>query len=324
MKRTVGNTLLILTTVALMLAAFETVSRNVIDNGLQYDLEMWKYATQLKRISDNPAIGHEHRPGARAHLMGADVAINALGLRNAEIAGQKPAGAKRIVMLGDSITFGWGVANDATMSVLLERELNERGYGQAEVINTGVGNYNTTMEVAYFLERGASLNPDVIVLNYFINDAEPTPSYTAPSWIARHSYAYVVLGGGWDRFKRLILGGPDWRAAYAALYDDAAPGWAAARENIRRLAAYCREHDIRLVLTNIPELHELDPYPFEFVNAKVRDLAMESGIEYLDLLPALRSEAASSLWVTAPDPHPNAKAHALMARALADYLLKPN
>jgi lysophospholipase L1-like esterase len=314
--------LLIAVTAALMLGAFELISRTALDSGLQYDLEMWKYATQVKRVSENPAIGHEHRPGAHAHLMGADVTINSRGLRDREITAEKREGVKRIVMLGDSLVFGWGVAQDKTMSVLLEQALNEGSYGPAEVINTGVGNYNTAMEVAFFLERGADLKPDTVVLNYFINDAEPTPTYVPASWIARHSYGYVVLGGGWDRFKRLILGGPDWRSAYAGLYADGAPGWAAARASIGRLAEYCRAHGIRLVLANIPELHELNPYPFETVNAKVRALASDNGIEYVDLLPALRNDDAASLWVTVPDPHPNAKAHALIARSLADYLAK--
>lgn len=321
MKRFLTNVAVLAATVVVMAAAFELACRTVADTGMQYDIEMWKYATAIKRIAADPAIGHEHTPGTAAHLMGADVTINSLGLRNAEIEPEKPEGTTRILMLGDSIVFGWGVDQDKTMSVDLAHDLAAGGFGPAEVINTGVGNYNTAMEVAYFLKSGAQLKPDIVVLNYFINDAEPTPTYTPVPWYAKRFYAYAVTGGAWDIVKRTFLGGPEWKDYYAGLYADGRPGWTVARDNIRSLAAYCREHGIRLVMTNIPELHELKPYPFADINAKLAGLAQAENIEYLDFLPALAAEPPASLWVTAPDPHPNAKAHALMARALADYFL---
>ena len=58
-------------------------------------------------------------------------------------------------MLGDSLAFGWGVPVEKTSSKQLEQMLINAGH-DVEVINTGVGNYNTEMEVAYFLERGPS------------------------------------------------------------------------------------------------------------------------------------------------------------------------
>ncbi len=321
MKKFLANAALVAGTVLVMAGLFEVACRTVANTGLQYDIEMWKYATAIKRISADPAVGHEHTPGTSAHLMDHDVAINSLGLRNREIAAEKPADITRIMMLGDSIVFGWGVAQDKTMSVDLERDLAAGGFGPVDVINTGVGNYNTAMEVAYFLDKGAVLKPDIVVLNYFINDAEPTPTYKPVPWYAKRFYAYAVSGGAWDIFKRTLLGGPEWKAYYADLYKKDQPGWIAAQDNIRRLAAYCREHGIRLVMTNIPELRELAPYPFAAVNADLAGLAKSEGIEYLDFLPAVAGAPPASLWVTVPDPHPNAKAHALMARALADYFL---
>jgi len=324
MKRWLGNVVALSGSALLMAGFFELACRTVLDTGMQYHLEMWKYAVSLKRISSNPEIGHEHTPGARARLMGADVSINALGLRNDDVSSEKPEGTTRILMLGDSITFGWGVAQDETMSVHLAEALNaiagERE-NAVEVINSGVGNYNTAMEVAYFMERGAALKPDIVVLNYFVNDAEPTPVYRDVPWLARHSYAYAVLGGAWDGFKRRLGGNEqDWRAYYAGLYGDGAPGWKKAQEKIAALAAFCRTQGIRLVMVNIPELRELQPYAFPDIEAKVQAVAEALGIEYVDLLSSVQGEEPSALWVTAPDPHPNARAQKLMAGRLAGYL----
>ena len=325
MTRWFGNLMALAVSLLLMAGLFELACRTVINTGLQYHLEMWKYAVTLKRVSANPEIGHEHVPAGRARLMGADVSINGQGLRHREIDMAKPPGSKRILMLGDSIVFGWGVDQSETLPAQLERILRDRGPdilgGPVDVINTGVGNYNTAMEVAAFLERGRSFAPDIVVLNYFINDAEPTPVYRDVPWLARHAYAYAVLGGAWDGLRRRVTGAQDWRSYYGGLYADGAPGWRKVQESVAVLADYCRTHGIRLIMTNIPELRDLRPYPFTTEQSQIREVAKANAIEFVELLGAVEAEDPKTLWVTAPDPHPNARAHGLMAQHLAAYLV---
>src|ERR1700756_3582936 len=131
-----------LTAAAIMIELFVRIG---IDDGMQFDLEMWKYARDVKAIAANPLIGHQHRPNSHAHLMGVDVAINSKGLRDREFNYERTPGTLRILMLGDSFTEGWGVALDDTFSKRLERLYAANGV-KAEVINAGVGNYNTVME----------------------------------------------------------------------------------------------------------------------------------------------------------------------------------
>jgi hypothetical protein len=52
------------------------------------------------------------------------------------------------------------------------------------------------------------------------------------------------------------------------------------------------------------------------ITVRVRQLASENGVDFIDLLPALKSEAPWRLWVSPTDPHPNARANALIAAAL--------
>ena len=160
------------------------------------------------------------------------------------------------------------------------------------------------------------------MLNYFINDAEPTPIYRDVPTIARHAYVYPVAGGAWDDIKRRFLGGPDWKDYYAGLYADDRPGWQKTKASIAALAELCRARGVRLIVANVPELHILSPYPFTAVSDRVAAVATDQRLEYLDLLPSLAKESPPALWVTVPDPHPNARAHALMGNALADYFLK--
>lgn len=147
-----------------------------VDDGMQYEIEMWRYAAEIKQISRNPRIGHEHHPEASARLMRVDVAINSDGLRDRELSPDRTPGEFRIMMLGDSLTFGYGILVEKTYSKRLEAKLRNAGHA-VEVINSGMGNYNTSMEVEYFIACGAKYHPDIVLLNYFINDAELMPKY---------------------------------------------------------------------------------------------------------------------------------------------------
>ena len=318
----VANAFTLLLALVLIAGALELYVRLVEADGMQFDLEMWKYAKSVKVISKDPLIGHEHRPNADVQLMRVRVTTNSEGFRDEEITVDKPPGTLRIMMLGDSITFGWGAKQDETVAARL-RHAWSNADRKVEVINTGVGNYNTIMEVEFFLTRGYRFNPDVVVLNYFINDAEPIPRYDY-SFIERVSAAWVYYGSRLDVVQRELRLGPqnDWRSYYEGLYDEASNpgGWRAAEVAIRKLAAYCRDHGILLMIVNYPELRELKPYPFPAVGRRLSALAAELKVPYLDLLDSVSNEDAAGLWVTRPDPHPNEKAHGLFADAIRQWM----
>src|SRR5262245_44894404 len=110
------NLLLILVASLLCLFAVEGLTRLVLDDGMLYELEMWKYAREVKMRDMRPDLGHRHRPNAQAKLMNVDVRTNSRGLRGAEIAGKPADGTARIAFVGDSITMGWGVAERETFA----------------------------------------------------------------------------------------------------------------------------------------------------------------------------------------------------------------
>jgi lysophospholipase L1-like esterase len=297
----------------------ELYVRLVADNGMNYTLEMWKYARQAKQISSDPRIGHEHIPNARGHFMGYDVFINSQGLRDKEYTFEKPKNTTRILMLGDSLAFGWGVAQDQTSSKILETLLNQNGNHFYEVINSGVGNYNSDMEIGYFLKKGYLWNPDIVILNYFINDAEPTPKYGG-NFFSEHFYSYVYFGGVLDTFLRRFFGKTDYKTYYSNLYEETAPGWIQTQKAFGELSSYCKSKHIKLILAHQPELRELHSYPFEFVTKKIETMSKNNEVPFIDLMDFVKNEPEESLWVSKPDPHPNAKACKLFAQGLYKIL----
>jgi len=294
----------------------EAFSRVAVDDGMHFDLEMWKYAKDIKKEADVDGLGHEHVPNTSGDYMGVPVSINSLGLRDREYAEAKPAGKIRVLMLGDSLTFGWGVRIEDTPSKMVERQLNE-GLSEPrfEVINAGVGNYNTVQEVTYFLKKGSRLKPDVVVLNYFINDAEPTP-LKKQSFLAEHSYAAVVGLSAFDTLSRTYFGKADWREYYSNLYREDSAAWQAAKKAVADLAEYCRQNGIKLMIVNYPELHILKDYPFTKVTAAIRDLAAAHQAPFVDLLPTVTDLVPETLWVSPTDAHPNATANERFSGAI--------
>lgn len=298
------------------LLLLEFAARVVFDrNGMHYGIEMWKYARLVKQESPNPAIGHEHAPGSRAWLMGTDVTINSRGLRNPEIALERQPGVRRIVVLGDSLTFGWGVPEPETYPRTLERLLNESGR-RVEVVNAGVGNYNTSQQVTWFAERGLAFEPDEVILGFYINDAEPTPR-RSEGWLASRSYLYVVLASAWDATKRQMGMEKGYVEYYADLYRDQNPGWRDCRNALARLARLTRDRNIRLTVALLPELHDVEEsYPFRFVHERVAAVLAQHGVPVLDLNGAFRGHDPRSLWVSPGDAHPNATAQRIIAERL--------
>ncbi len=324
-KRILTRAALLAVVVALCLLALEGMTRLIYNrNGMHFGIEMWKYAKALKRTSPNPDMGHEHVPNREAFLMGVPVKINSAGLRDREFSLDKPDGTYRILALGDSTTFGWGVLQDKTYAKVLEQRLNDNPPPgkprHFEVINSGVGNYNTAQEVAYFKERGRLYHPDMVILGFFVNDAEETPREET-GWLARESCLYVFLNSAWDGILRQSHRRPNYRDYYLGLYEEGKPGWTACRRAIRELTAACAAEHIDLRIALIPELHTLGAdYEFQSVHEAVRGVAREGGVPAIDLLDGLAGQEPASLWVSPGDVHPNARAQELFAAQLYEML----
>jgi lysophospholipase L1-like esterase len=119
----------------------------------------------------NRETGFLHVPGQRGWSDEGLATINALGLRGSMPAIPKPAGTLRILAIGDSLTFGWGVNDDETYPARLEALLRERfTRRQVEVVNGGVVAYDLRNAARLLRYFAPALEPDVVLVGVFWND----------------------------------------------------------------------------------------------------------------------------------------------------------
>ncbi len=161
-------------------------------------------------VSD-PLLGQRLSPGYDGWFAGVPVRINSLGFRDTrEYTLDKPPGTFRILVLGDSVTFGHGTLSETTYPYLLEQRL--RGWRPDvtwEVWNLGVPGYNTATELHQLREWGPRAAPDLVVVGFYPNDFSANDDITEPTVfprirsrvqavMQRHLYSYEI-------YKRALL-----------------------------------------------------------------------------------------------------------------------
>lgn len=112
---------------------------------------------------EHKLLGWEHVPDFSANFVGADfngyVEINSQKYRDREYSLARVPGVKRMLVLGDSAVWGWGVNNDEVFTEIIENRL--KNY---EIINFGRTAYGTDQEMLYFEEEGVEYKPDYVAL----------------------------------------------------------------------------------------------------------------------------------------------------------------
>jgi lysophospholipase L1-like esterase len=124
----------------------------------------------------NASLGYVLRPSwsgvHETHEFRTPVRINDRGLRREENTPErKPAGTRRVLVLGDSLTFGIGVPNDELFTDQIERRLRAGG-APIDVLNAAVPGYSSDHHLVYLRGRAFDLEPDAILVVICGNDID--------------------------------------------------------------------------------------------------------------------------------------------------------
>ena len=124
----------------------------------------------------HPRLFWEVLPNLDGPLTGHADRTDALGLRNATAPGPRRPGTVRVLCLGDSCTYGLGVAFEDSWPARLAAE------PRLDVINAGVPGYTSYQGLLLFDEKLAGTDPDVVVVEFGINDVAPWPTPDGDEW----------------------------------------------------------------------------------------------------------------------------------------------
>lgn len=277
--------------------------------------------TGMRLRANTHAVIENHRLGG----LTVDIRTNSLGYRNPEL-GQKER--PRVLFLGDSITVQDYLPEEQTI-VRLVQSLSEETPHPIETVNTGVGAIGTANELAILMETGFSTEPDVVVLNWYLNDVQASSGIeiTTPTGLLAWSRLAELVAAAFSGFEPIrhdmsthsMEADAAWRAQVAAkfpsrpghytsspeafnfylqeLFFDWGSAWAdGAWERmtpiIEEMKRQTDAHGAKFLIVAFPVREQIDvDFLHDYPQQRLRAVAERLGVPLLDLLPLLRDVA---------------------------------
>jgi lysophospholipase L1-like esterase len=299
---------------------------------------------RIYQASPVPEISYELKPGIRERAYRATVTTNSRGFRGPEINREKPL----IAVLGDSVTFGYGIEDAETMPAKLQELLPA-----FHVLNTAVPGYHMGQQLATYREKVMPLEPDALIIVYHFNDLIEDTGWLDDQGVLRSEedraqarenrcdpIEYGILG---------LLPGRCWLDLHSAFYravkkfvnqrygrELSVEQRVASRTNPfddnvteEELAAYARKlSELTILLPpSLPRLFVIWPERFLHFPSrpKIRAIAEREGFAVLDLYEFFGNEPEMLPWDQEhPSPKTTAETAAIIAAALEYYELLPH
>lgn len=231
---------------------------------------------------------------------------------------------QRVVVLGDSFTFGYGLRYEDSYPALAEICLLARGK------NISLLNYGrSARDVKGYLETYQSLKSipphDGIVLGLHLNDIVRFPTSKIINDI-KHSYeeGSVAVSALYRFIARRVETAKERKRNIQEIIRQANEAEPFFRENIAALLTLrrvAREQGIFFKVLILPVFIDLKDYPFRSVNEQLHSILEGNNIEYIDVTRAFEGMDAESFWILPFDQHPNERATPIIAKTLCDILV---
>jgi lysophospholipase L1-like esterase len=340
----VANALLVLLALVLPLALAELA------------LQPMARARQSERTTifqRDPELGWRLRPGVRGRWAGVEVEINAKGVRGPELPYEKPAGVRRVVWLGDSVTFGFRIEGfEKTFPFRVEPALEATTGVPIETVNGAVDGWSQWQQAGWLESEGVRYAPDLVIVGFVLNDVTEKfglqrfggsgegfqLSQTATwmdEWFGRSAVLHFVRRiGARLRFGADTQGG----AKREQLLDvqalaehperpDVREAWRVTFEELTRLFDWCDEHGVAAALVVFPFTFQFDaPERLDAPQTLLREFAAARDLPFFDLLAPLgawldRENAAPDALFLDED-HLTERGHAVVAELLGEFIAR--
>jgi hypothetical protein len=253
---------------------------------------------------------------------GARVVTNSLGIRDFRPP-HESEGKEQILILGDSFTFGYGVALEESYPGALETLLNTDSDGpRYEVINAGVPGYDTVDEMELLKAIIPYYSPKWIVVGIHPGDFVTREEVQKKPMIRlREALRYNSAFFAWFlRFykTRLIKYVPPPKSALSVNPDEIINSPAANRnkEALRQIHDIARADSAEMAVFMVAPLINWQRYPYKGLHSGLAAFCKDNGIDFIDPLEDLSKYEPANLWLSPNDGHYSPQANHIAAETL--------
>ena len=261
-------------------------------------------------------LGWKNIPNFSATTFGKPLNISRQGLRDRYYSVEKPDRTKRVLVLGDSFTWGYGVADDEIFTEVLETQLsNEQPGGYAwEVINTGVSGWGNDQQYLFLKSRGMRFEPDMVVMAFFLMN-DPVENTSSRVYEMNKP---IFLDTGLT-VGNVPVPPPSQRQRITTSVEPITMTLAI----MQATAEFCDQHDAELMVMKFGQFLRPDNLMLLEDGDRIKSAVSRwPNVRYLDLDERFDARGLSALELTEGnhDEHWNARGHAVVAEILAEAL----
>ncbi len=274
---------------------------------------------------------------------GYPVVNNRLGFRERDFEVPKPPGCFRIMVLGDSLTWGAGLPVEKRYTNLLEAKLKAlAGPARIEVLNFAYSGASTADQRDVLRKHIDLVQPDLVVVGFCVNDPQPKAEnyaveleryrrlFDAIQWMARFGLRRTagLVHSKTDQLLRNLGLVPQWQEALGRVYDPQSAEWGDFQRALTEIHTLCTARGLPPpvfvpLLQGSGDFNQPDAYLSNILRwcRQAEEAARQIGFATVDLEPAFRSQGYQDRAVNPWDGHPSAQCNQVYAEVLAERLV---
>jgi lysophospholipase L1-like esterase len=325
-------------------AAIEISLRVIVDRALRHETGSPPTGSPPLILSSIPGLGYQLAPDKST----GDILTDSHGFR-VRPADKEPV-RHNILLVGDSISYGMGVAYEKTFAPLLEASLTQALGEHTAVWNAAVPGYNTDQELLQMERMAPIVSPQLVIVQFCLNDYEDAPRLNPAGWLEKVQAPQAPSDAGFSVGSYLIglasqshallfanqlrrefrESHPEWfpRWKHHVHYIPTYSGWERAKAALLRMDEAAKKRNARLLIVVFP----LEPQlrlPDRGAQDDLVRFAQAHQLSMLDLYEAFVAHWREGLYIgrrapTAPADkmHLNERGHALASSEIARAILE--